>query len=156
MIRLSRNTRWSSLRRGQDFDLWLRMAQRGARIGYQRKVLALYRRHDQTLSGTRLDEIERPLHVLRRTLEHMSLTPAERAVAERRVRMLEAQLARERGKDLLGRGEFRAARRALADAARDFRSWKVHGARLGLYIAPHLVRKVYLSRLAGAPDRVLS
>jgi hypothetical protein len=35
-------------------------------------------------------------------------------------------------------------------------AWKVHGARLGLYIAPHLVRKIYLSRMAGASDQVLS
>jgi glycosyltransferase involved in cell wall biosynthesis len=141
----------TTLRRGQDFDLWLRMACRGARMRYQRKVLTLYRRHDQALSGTAIDTIERPLRVLRRTLERMPLTSADQEVAERRVRALEAELARERGKDLLRRGDFRAAREALANANREIKNWKVQGARLGLLIAPQLVRKLYLSRLASTP-----
>jgi hypothetical protein len=141
-----------ALRRGQDFDLWLRMARRGASMRYHRKVLTLYRRHDQALSGTALDAIERALHILRRTLERMPLSSAERTVAQRRVRVLESDLAREWGKELLRRGDFRAAREALADAVRDFRGWKVHGAWLGLYIAPQLVRKLYLSRLARTPN----
>ena len=142
----------TTLRRGQDFDLWLRMAHHGARMNYQRKILALYRRHSQTLSGNALDEIERPLRVLRRTLQRMPLSPAERAVAERRARVLEGNLARERGKDLLRRGDFEAAREALADASRAIGSWKVHGARLGLYLAPQLVRRIYLSRFASTPS----
>lgn len=142
----------ATLRRGQDFDLWLRMASRDARIGYQRKVLTLYRRHDRVLSGSPIDAVERALHVFRRTLERMPLSAAERGVAERRVRALQADLARERGKDMLRRGDFKAAREALGQASREIREWKLHGARLGLYIAPLLVQRLYLSRSASAPS----
>src|SRR3712207_8092949 len=50
-------------RRGQDFDLWLRLVARGARVSYQQRVLALRRLHGDNLSGTRLNELERALHV---------------------------------------------------------------------------------------------
>lgn len=140
----------TTLRRGQDFDLWIRMARRGARIGYQRKVLVLYRRHDQALSGTSLDEIERPLVVLRKTADTMPLAERERLILQRRIRTLEAGLARERGKELLRRGDFIAARRAFAESCRDLRGWKIRAARLGLYVAPHLVRRLYLTRVAAS------
>jgi glycosyltransferase involved in cell wall biosynthesis len=141
----------SALRRGQDFDLWLRMARRGARITFVRWPLVLRREHDANLSGTAIDEIERPIAVLRKTLETMRLHARERQVAERRLGVLETALARERGKQLLRAGDFRAARRAFAEARRQGpRAWKLQAARLGLRIAPQLVRRLYLARLASA------
>ena len=137
----------AALRRGQDFDLWIRMARRGARMRYTRTVLTLYRRHDQALSGTPLNEIERPLAVLRKAAETMALSERERLILQRRMRVLEADLARERGKELLRRGDFIEARRAFARACRKIGAWKTHAARLGLYVAPHLVRRFYLTRL---------
>jgi glycosyltransferase involved in cell wall biosynthesis len=41
-----------ALRRGQDFDLWLRLVARGARVGYQEVLLAERRLHGNNLSGT--------------------------------------------------------------------------------------------------------
>jgi len=138
----------TTLRRGQDFDLWIRMARRGARMQYQRKVLTLHRRHEDALSGTPLNQIERPLAVLRKTAATMPLTERERSILQRRMRALEGDLARERGKELLRRGEFIEARRAFAEACRDIGAWKTHAARLGLYVAPHLIRRLYLTRVA--------
>jgi hypothetical protein len=139
-----------SLRRGQDFDLWLRMARLGAQIDYSPRVMMLRRVHDNNLSGAAIDEIERPLRVFEKTLTTMALTPAQRRIAERRVCALRAELARERGKDLLRRGEFSAARSAFAGAERGIAAWKVHFTRLGLRFAPQLVRRLYLARLANA------
>src|SRR5262249_40077079 len=45
------------LRRGQDFDLWLRMALRGAAIAYQRAVLAERRVRASVLSGDAISEL---------------------------------------------------------------------------------------------------
>ena len=140
----------AALRRGQDFDLWLRLARRGGRIGYQREVLVLHRLHDQNLSGTMIDQLQRPLRVLRKTIETMPLTAGERQLVERRIKVLESNLARERGKELLLRGEYDAARRAFADACGEPAGWKTQAARLALYVAPQLLRRVYQTRLATA------
>lgn len=135
-----------SLRRGQDFDLWVRMAGRGARMAYQREVLTLRRIHTDNLSGTQITEIERALTVFRKALATMSLSRREQQVARRRLRQLEADLARERGKEMLRRGEFAAARRCFAEV-RMRRGWKLRAAQFGLRFAPRIVRRLYLSRL---------
>jgi glycosyltransferase involved in cell wall biosynthesis len=134
-----------TLRRGQDFDLWLRMASDGARFTYTGNVLALRRLHDENLSGTQVNEIERALNVFVKTLATMDLTIAERAAAERRVRALTIALARERGKERLIHGDFAAARVHLEAVARQC-GWKVRAALLGLRLAPALVRRFYVAR----------
>jgi glycosyltransferase involved in cell wall biosynthesis len=135
-----------TIRRGQDFDLWLRMAHGQARMTYQQKVLVLRRIHDDNLSGSAVDEQERPLRVLEKTLRTMSLTPRERHLAEHRARELEAALAREHGKEFLRLGQFAAAKREFARARDGISSWKLRIASLGLHLAPELLRRVYLSR----------
>jgi glycosyltransferase involved in cell wall biosynthesis len=137
-----------SLRRGQDFDLWLRMARHGAVMRWSRDVLALRRVHADNLSGDTITELERPLKVFEKTMTTMRLTPRESAIAATRTRMLKAALARERGKDMLRRGDIDAARTAFDEARAGLRAWKLHAAAVGLRIAPHLVRRFYLSRAA--------
>lgn len=139
-----------ALRRGQDFDLWLRMARRGANMGYLRRVLMLRREHATNLSGTAVNEVERPLTVLRKTVETMPLLEHERRIAERRIAQLELALARERGKERLRDGDFAAARREFGRACAGLRAWKLRAARMGLWVAPRLVRRVYLARAASA------
>ena len=135
-----------SIRRGQDFDLWLRMAAAGARLACDRRVLTLRRMHAANLSGTGSEAIDRPIAVLEKALGAIALTPRERAAATGRLADLRAQRAREQGKELLARGDMRAARRALAEASRGLRTWKLQAAVLAMHIAPQLVRRVYLSR----------
>lgn len=135
-----------AIRRGQDFDLWLRMVRRGSHVTYQRKALVVRRVHDDNLSGTALNEQERPLRVLEKTLRTMPLSPREREVAERRVRYLRGTLAREYGKELLRQRDFPGARREFARACRGSFSWKLHAALVGLHVAPQLLRRLYLLR----------
>lgn len=134
-----------ALRRGQDFDMWLRMARNGARFSYSEKVLALRRLHGDNISGTQVNEIERALTVFIKTLATMDLGMTERAVAEQRIRALQIALARERGKERLLDGDFAGARVHLETVARQC-GWKVRAALLGLRIAPALVRRFYVAR----------
>lgn len=141
-----------SLRRGQDFDLWLRMARRGSRI-YSRPALLIERRvHGENLSGGPIAELARPLRVFEKTLATMALSGRERTIVEDRIRMLTAALARERGKELLRIGDVTAARHAFDEARRGLRAWKLYLMAIGLRIAPRLVRRVYLSTLANAAN----
>jgi glycosyltransferase involved in cell wall biosynthesis len=139
-----------TLRRGQDFDLWLRMARRGARMTYQPEVLVLRRIHQHNLSGTAVTEAERPLRVLEKALRTMALSPAERRLAEVRIQRLTAALEREQGKEYLRRGDFRAARRAFAQARKGITSWKLQATFFALHFAPSLVRRFYMTRTADA------
>ncbi len=135
----------TALRRGQDFDLWLRMAKNGSRFTYTEKVLTLRRLHDANLSGTQVNEIERALNVFVKALATMDLTSAERAAAEQRVSALTIALARERGKERLVHGDFTGARAHL-EAAAHHCGWKVRATLIGLRVAPELVRRLYLAR----------
>lgn len=135
-----------TIRRGQDFDLWLRMARHGARFAYTREPLVLRRIHDSNLSGTQAHEQERPLRVLEKTLRTMKLSIREQRVAKRRIGYLQATLAREQAKELLREGDFRAARRALRLARHGSWSWKIDLALVGLRVAPHIVQRLYLRR----------
>jgi glycosyltransferase involved in cell wall biosynthesis len=134
------------LRRGQDFDLWLRLVARGACVRYQHQVLALRRLHGDNLSGTRLNELERALHVFDKAMRTLPLAPQEQTAAEHRVRELEGDLAREQGKQRLAVGDFSGAMRSLEQASRVVPSWKLKAARIALMLAPNLLRRVYLLR----------
>src|SRR5918999_3805936 len=131
----------AALRRGQDFDLWLRLVSRGARAAYQEKVLAVRRLHGENLSGTRLHELERALHVFDKALNTLDLTREEQRAARQRVRTLNGEMAREHGKARLILGDFAEALRLLDAAHRVAPNWKLLAARLGLRIAPQLVRR---------------
>jgi glycosyltransferase involved in cell wall biosynthesis len=136
----------TALRRGQDFDLWLRLVSGGSRAAYQEMVLAIRRLHRNNLSGPRLTELERALHVFDKALEKLPLTRGEREAAERRIRVLSAELAREHGKARLASGDFAAAFQLLDQAARTLPGWKLKFARLGVRYVPALVRWFYLAR----------
>jgi glycosyltransferase involved in cell wall biosynthesis len=145
-----------TLRRGQDFDLWLRLVAGGARVGYQESVLAVRRLHGHNLSGTRLNELERALHVFGKAIRTLPLSDVERATALNRTRELEAELAREHGKERLASGDFSGALRFLEQASNVLPSWKLRAARLALRVAPQLLRRVYLARAVAAAFAVLS
>ena len=113
---------------------------------YQRTVLTYRRMHSNNLSGTPMDELERPLRVFERALATMPLTDQQRLIVQRRMDALTSLLARERGKEMLRSGNWRGARRALLDACRREGTWKLKVALLGLYVAPRLVRHIWLSR----------
>jgi GT2 family glycosyltransferase len=136
----------SSLRRGQDFDLWLRLALRGVRFAHHPTVLMHHRIHEDNLSGGLRMRLERATSVFNKAITQLSLNPQEREVARQQVRRFEAELAIEHGKELLAQGDFAAARTALTAAQRTAARWKVHAALIALRVAPHLLRRVYLAR----------
>ena len=145
-----------AIRRGQDFDLWLRLVARGARVGYQEHVLAERRLHGNNLSGTQLNELERALHVFGKAMRTLPLTEIERDTALNRVRELEAELAREQGKARLASGDYHGALEFLEQASHVLPSWKLRAARLALRVAPQLLRRVYLARAVVAVLTALS
>jgi len=131
-----------ALRRGQDFELWLRLALRGERIGYQMHVLAERRVRATGLSGSAIAEIERAINVLDRFGRAHDLPAAARTALRIRIMSLVDRLEVEHGKQRLLEGNFAAAQYHLGSARE--RTLKLTLATLALQVAPRLTRMLYL------------
>ena len=138
-----------SLRRGHDFDLWLRLALKGVRFAWHALPLMFYRVHADNLSGSSVAQLERALTVFRRALL-LPLSDGERATAMRQIERFDEELAIERGKEMLERGDFNGAREALMAVQQRTARWKITAALIGLHVAPELVRRAYVKRAAAA------
>jgi glycosyltransferase involved in cell wall biosynthesis len=131
-----------SLRRGQDFELWLRLAWLGAAMAYQRGVLAERRVRTAGLSGDAVKTVERALNVLDRFGRDRALEGPARTALRIRTMALIDRLEIEQGKQRFLEGNFAAAQYHLS-AARE-RPLKIRLALLGLRLSPRLLRGAYL------------
>jgi glycosyltransferase involved in cell wall biosynthesis len=126
-----------SLRRGEDFDLWLRLASRG-RLVYNRRVLGRRRLNPAGLSASPVAMLRAQIAVRQRFVAATPLPDAVRADAAAADRRIAAQIALHEGWASLGRGDTVAARRELARAAEELPSRSLR-AMLGLLaVAPPL------------------
>jgi glycosyltransferase involved in cell wall biosynthesis len=134
------------IRRGHDFDLWLRLAKHGAQLTYQRKVLLKYRVLDSGLSGDALSQQRRALEVLAAVQQRYDLTPNEQATLNRTMEKVKAGFNIEQGKVYLLQKNYAEAVAAFGAANKVKQSWKLSLALLGLRFAPHLLWHVYSRR----------
>lgn len=132
-----------SFRRTEDFELWLRLAKLGGRIGYQRRVLGGYRRRVGSLSSDAERMVESVLRVLAKAEQYPNITPAERERIEQRRRAESARLHLHAGKKAVAGGDTEAAMRHLARANAYFHSRKLSVTILLLRVAPRLVQTLY-------------
>ncbi|HEY7055232.1 MAG TPA: glycosyltransferase family A protein [Vicinamibacterales bacterium] len=130
------------LRRGQDFDLWIRLAHKGARMAVLREPLMVRRVFSTGLSGDSVAELRRGIAVLLGIARKLPLDVQELGVLYRRLALLADRLEIELAKQALGRRDVTTARSHLQQASA-IRSWKVRMARVGLRVAPHLVQRAY-------------
>ncbi|HEX5736725.1 MAG TPA: glycosyltransferase family A protein [Blastocatellia bacterium] len=131
-----------SLRYAEDYDLWLRLAKRGSRLAYQRKVLLNKRRHSESLTADSKKLFESALDVLDK-VGRGELTDSERAAVTRQKKKLLACMKLESGKLNLARGQFTAAVEAFKEANEFYRSWKLRWVLFWLRFSPHLLCRVY-------------
>ena len=135
-----------SLRRGQDFDLWLRLAKAGARFANTREVLAHHRIVEGGLSGGTISQLKRTLSVLDAVKTRADLTKAEQSALQWNMNRTLRELALEDGKEKLLNRDFSGALRSFSEA-RNFRhSWKLMFVCLALRIAPNILRRIYNRR----------
>ena len=130
----------------EDYDLWLRMAGAGARIGYQKKVLAKYRYRSDSISASRVKLHEAALRVLQKTKRGMQLSARETEALDRTAQRLESIMMLERGKNLIVSGEVEAARAMLSKARETNGSWKIPAALFLLKMFPGLLQKYLRKR----------
>ncbi len=136
------------LRRGQDFDLWIRMAKAGCRFAFSREAVVTRCVHGANLSGTERDELQRAVDVLTKAIDVLALDAEHRRVAVRRRAQLRGWLAREHGKEYLVRGDASSAMRWLSRSTRLTPAWKTRAAVAALRVAPRLTLRLYRRRSA--------
>lgn len=132
----------------EDFHLWVRIAHRGERIGYQRKRLLKYRVTVDGLSGHAVNRVERAIDVFKRLERDLDLTHEQREILERRVAGFEADLEMEKGKAFLVSGNFEMARHSFREANLRRRSLKLATISVMLRLFPRLVLKLYQTKNA--------
>ena len=132
-----------TLRSAEDFDLWLRLLQRGGRIAYHRKALARYRRRGGSLSSDPVWMLKSALRVFAKFEARADLTPSQRAaVATQRTRF-EAELHFYQGKKAFFDGDVPLAVAEMSAANAVYRSRKIALAVVLLRLAPGLLLLAY-------------
>lgn len=136
-----------AFRRSEDFDLWLRMAHRGAKMDYQRTVLGTHALSEEGLSGDRDALREGQLAVYRKTLSTMDLSAQESALIRAQVERCEALIRLDEGKHLLISRRYREAATAFSKANIFYNRASLRVTLMLLGIMPAAVRWIYLISL---------
>ncbi len=135
-----------SIRSCEDFDLWMRIVMNGGRIVYHRKPLALYRRHEGSLSSDRSWMMRNLLAVFEKFGNTLTLTPTEREMLkEERVRC-QAILDLFEGKRALAARQGEAALASFSKAQVHMRSRKLALVIFFLRRTPRLVIWIFAVR----------
>jgi glycosyltransferase involved in cell wall biosynthesis len=139
-----------SLRRGQDFELWLRLAKLGIRFSYQREVLARHLIVESGLSGDMTSQLQRSLAVLEAIKTRTSLTARENAALQANMEGSLRSLALEKGKEQLLDEDYAGALRSFTEAKKFRGSLKLILVCLGLRVAPKTLARLYNRRNGAA------
>ena len=132
-----------SLLRCDDYDMWVRTAFHGAKIGYTTKVQArMPVGRPGSLSQSRAKMAEGYVTILEKYKASLPLQPADRETVEKRARQIKAKFFLEDGKSKLSQHDFAEARQALARANEYYRKPSISLTVLGLSIAPSATAKV--------------
>ena len=137
------------MKRGHDFDLWLRLAKRGVAITYQCKVLCEHRIVESGLSGNMKSQLKRTLDVLEAIKTREVLTASEDAALHVNWNRALMELAVENGKEKLLARDFDGALYYFSEAKKFRWNWKLTLVSLGVRIAPEMLWRFY-SRRNGA------
>jgi glycosyltransferase involved in cell wall biosynthesis len=132
--------------RCEDFDLWIRLAHRGARIGFQEQVLARHRTHRASLAANEIAMGESQIEVLKKAKQTLPLSEAEHKLINRQLENCAAQIDRERGKQYLANRDYDQAAASFTRANRFYKSRKLQLVIWGLRSTPRVVRYLALSR----------
>jgi glycosyltransferase involved in cell wall biosynthesis len=105
-----------ALRTAQDFDMWLRLALRGARLSYHRQALLKYRCRADGLTRDAINSHQRELRVFDKIETSYDLSNINGEQVLKTVRNRRALLHFELGKMYAVRGDFEKARDSFAES----------------------------------------
>ena len=122
-----------------DYEMWLRLAFKGARITYYPDVLSRIRiGRPSSLSSSKSKMVAAFVKILLNVKAEWNLSAEQQVLLAEKLRQEQALLALELGKELLRKGEFPEARIQLEKANSHLRRGKLKLALFGLRFAPAL------------------
>jgi len=125
------------LPRCDDYDMWVRAAFHGAKIGYSREVQAhLSVCRPGSLSQSRTKMMEAYWNILEKLKRTLPLQDSDRAIVTERAAEIRGLYLLEEGKGKLTERQFAQAKELIAEANGYLHSSKLSVALLGLGIAP--------------------
>ncbi|HMO82299.1 MAG TPA: glycosyltransferase family A protein [Pyrinomonadaceae bacterium] len=132
------------LRRAMDFDLWLRLANDGAEMGYQRKLLLKYRVRRDGITGDSVRRVEREIELIGRFQRIFELNEEQETKVEKLLAGLNADRNVAVGKAYLVEGNYRSAITSLKKANEHRRSVYLSLIILALKYFPRMFRRIYV------------
>ena len=130
------------LQRCDDYDMWVRTAFHGAKIGYIRKLTVhMYIGRPGSMSQEKAKMIEAYLGILLRFKSILPLTHTQRDVVDKRAEDIRTRYLVEEGKRQLGEREFGKARELFAEANQKLKAPGLSAVVFGLKIAPNVTSK---------------
>jgi hypothetical protein len=145
-----------SLRRGQDFDLWVRLAHHGVRIGYQREPLVDRRVLADGLSADPVTELERAVLVLTAIRTKLTLSAAHCEVLQLRITIVGAAVELEHGKRCLRLEQFDTARCHFQRVMALRPQLKLRVVLALMTIAPRTFKRAYMRLRPPSPAETLA
>jgi glycosyltransferase involved in cell wall biosynthesis len=134
-----------NLARCDDYDLWLRAAFHGSKIGYSRKVQAkLNAGRPGSLGQSRCKMVEAYSIILEKVLRTLPLSEAQRTLVRARSTDVKTRWLIEQAKCELAQGQFDKARELFSGANESVPQPKLTLALIGLDLAPRLAGKLIL------------
>jgi glycosyltransferase involved in cell wall biosynthesis len=123
--------------RCDDYDMWVRTAFHGAKIGYTRKLTVnMYIGRPGSMSQEKSKMIESYWQALIRFTRILPLNDAQRKIVEERAEEIHSRYLMEEGKRQLGEKSFDKAREMIGEANRYYRRLDLRLAVFGLNVAP--------------------
>jgi glycosyltransferase involved in cell wall biosynthesis len=144
-----------SLVRCDDYDMWLRTAFYGGKVGYNRQVQAcLADGRPGSLGVSRARMAEACWLILEKADQKLPLSSAQRKLVRNRAAEIRARYLLEEGKDHLSTRNFPKARERFSEANHYFRKATLSLVLFGLKVAPNATSRLFTfwkQRHNGAP-----
>jgi len=132
-----------SLARCDDYDMWLRTAFYGAKIGYSRQIQArMFEGRPGSLGAARAKMAEAYWLILEKADQKLPLNPAQRKLVRDRAAEIRARYLVEEGKNHLSARDFPKAREHFLEANHYFRKTKLSLVLFGLKVAPNATSRL--------------
>ncbi len=125
-----------------DFDLWLRLAQRGVRFTFTTEPLVHYRKHHKALSMDALTMQRGGLTIYQKVLAAPETTPDQRALVEALIARQQAEINLLLVRQMIAKRDFAGASQHLTQANDYYHSPKLTLLAMLLSLAPRTVARL--------------